>query len=131
MISLNNFHNMESSIEITSGHSVVSPRQLLDYSFECKSLARVTRKLHRKYISLIFVTLQSTPPDENHYPLQYRLIGNQWGKSAVKMSCNKCSQLLDAADGFFDFILISVMNSWTLEWVSACSGKTRKKFKKG
>ena len=126
MISLNNFHNMESSIEITSGHSVVSPRQLLDYSFECKSLARVTRKLHRKYFSLIFATLQSTPPDENHYPLQHRLIGNHWGNSAVKMSCNKCSQLLDAADGFFDFILISVMNSWTLEWVSACSGKTRK-----
>ena len=48
MISLNNFHNMESSIEITSGHSVVSPRQLLDYSFECKSLARVTRKITPK-----------------------------------------------------------------------------------
>ena len=42
MISLNNFH------------SVVSPRQLLHYSFECKSLARVTRILHGKYISLIF-----------------------------------------------------------------------------
>ena len=84
---------MESSIEIISGHSVVSPRQLLYYSFECKLLARVTRKLRGKYISLIFVTLQSTPFDENHYPLQHRLIGNPWGNSAVKMSCNKCSQL--------------------------------------
>ena len=63
MITLSNLHDMESSIEIISGHSVVSPRQLLYYSFECKLLARVTRKLHGKYISLIFVTLQSTPFD--------------------------------------------------------------------
>ena len=36
----------------------------------------VTRMLHARYISLIFVTLQSPPPDENHYPLQHRLIRN-------------------------------------------------------
>ena len=36
----------------------------------------VTGMLHAWYISLIFVTLQSPPPDENNYPLQHRLTGN-------------------------------------------------------
>ena len=53
----------------------------------------ITIILQIKYILLIFVTLQSPPPDKNHYPLQHRLIGNHWGNSRVKMSCNKCSQL--------------------------------------
>ena len=41
---------MESSIEIISGHSVVSPRQLLYYSFECK----ITRACHEKITRKIY-----------------------------------------------------------------------------
>ena len=44
---------------------------------------------------LIFVTLKSPPPDESHYCLQHRLIGNfHEGNSSVNMYLNKCSQRL-------------------------------------
>ena len=82
---------MESSIDCG-----LAPPTPLYYSFECKSHARAQRdhdSITNKIYFADFVTLQSPPPDKNHYPLQHRLIGNHWGNSTVKMSCNKCSQL--------------------------------------
>ena len=95
-----NFHNMESSIESwrfrtrsLCGLAPPTPYTIYLNVNHSRVPKEITIILQIKYILLIFVTLQSPPPDENHYPLQHRLIGNHWGNSTVKMSCNKCSQL--------------------------------------
>ena len=60
--------------------------------------AWITRARSREHYThdifwLIFVNLQSPPPDKYHYPLQHRLIENLWENSAAKISRNRCSRL--------------------------------------
>ena len=83
-------HNVFGSLLANCRSHMLSTVQ---YIWACITRARSRKHYTHDIFSLIFVNLQSPPPDKYHYPLQHRLIEILWENSAAKISCNRCSRL--------------------------------------